>query len=149
VSSHAGAPKAAGGFASFSGRLIDRYSWAQELPHATALSVILGVIVLLWAGLGVGCRICDVAAGAWQVLPAALLWGAILIGLLFVRGWNPMLLGGVSATLGIAWIVTAKGMLRATAFQVLSLGVLFVFGCGVSFLLIEVGQHLLELPGAV
>ena len=83
-----------------------------------------------------------------QSLGAAVLWTIVMAALLFVDGWSPALLGGVGATLLIAWIVTAKGLLASTWFQTFSLGVLFVFGAGVAFLLVEVGQHLLELPSA-
>lgn len=134
------------GFIGFEGRLIDRYSWAQGMSLRGALSVLLGAIVLLWAGFGIGCRICDLSAGSLRTLPSALLWTGLLTGLLFVQGWGPLLVAGVLMMLLIAWIVTAKSILAGSWFQVFSLGVLFVFGAGVVFLLVEVGQHLLELP---
>lgn len=130
----------------FGGRLIDRYSWAQGLAASTVISLLGAFLCLMWAGFGIGCRICDIGSGALASFGAALLWTIVMTGLLFVNGWTPILLGGIGLTLMIAWFVTAKGVLGSTWFQTFSLGVLFVFAIGILFLLVEVGQHLLELP---
>lgn len=130
----------------YEGRLMDRYSWIYALDVSGRITLFALIWCLAWIGFLVGSKIVDLERrDMLRSVSAAFIWVILFTGVLLIPEPNALLLAVIAFCLLVAWIVTARSILRASWFQS---GVLLILGClgfSLTMLIVEIGQSVLEL----
>jgi len=130
----------------YGGRLLDRFDWATQMEVGSKLSIFACLYLLFWGALSVLTRLLDVEnASSGKAAVAALIWVAILVGMLLVPNPTQVILGILGFCLFVAWLMTTRGILGATWTQSIYLFLLGSLGVLLLYLLVEVGSNILEL----
>lgn len=136
----------AGSGSLYEGRLMDRYSWIYELNVSGRITLFALMWCLAWIGFLVGTKIVDLERrDVFRSVSSAFIWVVLFIGVLLIPGPTSLLLAVIAFCLLVAWIVTARGILKASWFQS---AVLLILGClslSLTLLIVEIGQSVLEL----
>ena len=130
----------------YGGRLLDRFDWATQMEVGSKLSIFACLYLLFWGALSVLTRLLDVEnASSGKAAMAALIWVAIVVGMLLVPNPTQVIIGILGFCLFVAWLMTTRGILGATWTQSIYLFLLGSLGVLLLYLLVEVGSNILEL----
>ncbi len=130
----------------YGGRLLDRFDWANKLEMGTKFSIFAALYLLFWGALSVLTRLLDVEnASSGKSAMAALIWVAVIVGMLLVPNPTHVILGILGFCLLVAWLMTTRGILGASWIQSVYLFLLGSLGVLLLYLLVEVGSNILEL----
>ena len=130
----------------YAGRLIDRYNWLRDLKLPTLLSILFSLWVIFWYSIDLFARILDFQdRSKARSASAATIWLALIVGLTLIPDPTKMVAMTALVLVLIAAVITARKVLKANWLQTVETVFLGGFGLFLVFLLVEVGQAVVDL----